>query len=111
MFLLRCCFWLAIVFASLFRSGLLAGSSEAQRLPELQTLAREAAQNVIRDGAAKVESACLKAPANCLQGAAMLQQIVAEKRSELDVPTPPNRPNQRVSARTKPALAVDSAAH
>ncbi len=97
-FLIRCTFWLTIVFHAMTwpsePSGQ-AGGIQDQMVKAATGLAGDLATSAATMAAAKLEAGCAKAPSACLTVAARLPQIVATETAQsarnVDV-VPPKRP-------------------
>ncbi len=116
-FLIRCVFWLWVVFSTIFAQDSTHGTSARQPTPpqasaSAQSIAPVAA-NWLRGAAAQVADRCAAAPATCLAVASQLSQLAARQERvpvptaapsaafvapvqvarRVDVPLPPRRPN------------------
>jgi hypothetical protein len=111
-FLIRCVFWLTIVFHAMSwppETWSVAAWSHPQ--PQQNTSSQDSALKVASDAAAnltaeagtafaaKLEEGCLKAPAECLAIAARLPQIVAITQSGQAVAVQPNA-SQAIASHT-----------
>jgi hypothetical protein len=76
-FLIRCAFWLTIVFHAMTWPREPAGSLEDQMTKAVTGVAGDIATAAVTMASAKLEASCAKAPSACLASAARLPQIVA----------------------------------
>jgi hypothetical protein len=117
-FLIRCVFWLWVVFSTIFAQDSTHGTSARRPMPPPQASA--AAQSLapvaaswLRGAAAQVADRCAAAPATCLAVASQLSRLAAHREhapaptalpaaafvapvqvaQRADVPLPPRRPN------------------
>jgi hypothetical protein len=113
-FLIRCVFWLWVVFSTIFAEDSTHGTSVRQPArPEasasVQSIA-PVAESWLRGAAAQVADRCAAAPATCLAVASQLSRLAARQEHapasavapsaapvqvarRVDVPLPPRRPD------------------
>lgn len=116
-FLIRCVFWLWVVFSTIFAQDSTHGTSARQPTPpqvsaSAQSLA-PVAVSWLRGAAAQVADRCAAAPATCLAVASQLSRLAAQRErapvptasptaafvapvqvaQRADVPLPPRRPS------------------
>lgn len=85
-FLIRCAFWLTIVFVSIDW-----GQDADPKLSSpaaVWSTAREFLGKSLEQARAQGEKACADAPVSCLQAATRISQIGAEKRPEVKAKAP-----------------------
>lgn len=114
-FLIRCVFWLWVVFSTIFAQDSTHGTSVRQPQPPQASAPAQSiapvAEGWLRGAAAQVADRCAASPATCLAVASQLSRLAAgrEERApapmaapraapvevprRVDVPLPPRRPN------------------
>ncbi len=110
-FLIRCAFWLTIVFYAMPWPQTASAPDAGQQNPALKIatgLARDLASAAGAAVRTKLEEECLKAPDECLAAAARLPQIVATAGEAVRV-IPPKRPLKLAESGEGRAAAVHKA--
>jgi hypothetical protein len=113
-FLIRCVFWLWVVFSTIFAQNSTHDTLARQPAPHASASVQSitpVAEGWLRGAAAQVADRCVAAPATCLAVASQLSRLAAgreesaapptvtprsapvEASRRVDVPLPPRRPN------------------
>jgi hypothetical protein len=116
-FLIRCTFWLTIVFHAMpwpqqAPSAEGAGGLQDQMFKAAAGVAGDLAASAGTMLKAKLEEGCVKAPADCLASAARLPQIVATGQAQLGQAlevVPPKRPVRLAEAEASRLTSVHKA--